>query len=243
MQTGKFLGIGAALSAGLLAANVASASTLTLEEYAVGGNTFSSIALNGSAGSYSSGTGGYLTMSWSGVAATVVNSGGTASLELEFTGLTGSGYDGFLVSDSSFSETGTGLTLSASSSSTATSGSGGGAFSPIGLADNNNSLFGVPSADSSSYPSGSVKSESSGAYSASVSSPQTISISGPFSLTTNAIVNTEFTGGSSVYNITADTSVTGGTTSAVTLPGSGPLTIVGGLVVVGGLAIRRRMKA
>ena len=242
MQTGKVLGIGAVLSAGLLAAHVASAATLTLEEYVVGGG-YKSTSLTGSAGSYSAGAGSYVGLSWTGVSASVVNSGGTASLSLSFTGLTGTGYQGFLVSDTSFSETGTGLTLAASSSSTVTSGSGGGVFSGIAFADKNNTLFGVPSSDSSGYPNNSVVAESSGAYSASPSSPQTVSsISSPYSLTTNGVVDTSLAGGGSTYNFTAVTSVTGGTTSAVTLPGSGPLTIVGGLVVVGGLAIRRRMK-
>ncbi len=242
MQTGKVLGIGAALSAGLLAAHVASAATLTLEEYVVGISSFGTTSLTGSAGSYSAGAGSYRGLSWTGVSSTVANSGGTDSLSLTFTGLTGTAYDGFLISDTSFSEMGTGLTLSASSSSTATTGSGGGVFAPIGFADKNDKLFGVPSGNISGYPSGSVVSESSGAYSADTGSPSTVNISAPYSLTTNALVNTLASGGSSIYTVTATASVTGGTASAVTLPGSGPLSLIGGLVVVGGLAIRRRMK-
>ena len=243
MQSGKFLGIGAVLSAGLLAAHVASASTLTLEEYVVGGTTFGSTSLTGSAGSYSAGAGSYGALSWTGVSASVVNSGGTDSLSFTLTGLTGAGYDGFLISDGSFSETGTGLALSSSSAYSLTGGSSGGTIATVGFADKNNKLFGVPSNNSSSYPSGSVVSESSGAYSADTGSPSTLAISGPYSLTTNGIFDNSFTGGSGVYTITATTSVTGGAApAAVTLPGSGPLSVVGGLVLVGGLAIRRRMK-
>jgi len=232
MQTGKVLGIGAALSAGLLAAHVASAS-VSLEVFHPGGGTYSTVSL-GSSGSY----GG---MSWSDVTATILNSGGTASLDLSFTGLTGSGYLGFLASDTAFSETGTGLSLSASDSQTVTAGSGSGDnFGLYGFADANNAAFGVPSVDVSSYPTGSVVSETSGAsVVVGNGSPLTVSLASNYSLTTNAVV--ALSSGSS-YNASFTTSVTGAAPAAVSLPGSGPLTIIGGLVMVGGLAIRRRIK-
>lgn len=179
-------------------------------------------------------------MSWSGVTATVVNSGGTASLELSFTGLTGAGSDGFLLSDTSFTETGAGLTLSASESQSATDGSGSGdIFGALGFADANNNAFGVPQTNAGSFPPGAVVSEASGAYSVGAGSPATIGLTSNYSLTTNGTVDL-FSG--STYTASFTTSVTGAAPSAVTLPGSGPLTIVGGLVVVGGLAVRRRFK-
>jgi hypothetical protein len=242
MQTGKVLGIGAALSAGLLAAHVASASTsLTLEEYS-GNSSFKTATLSGSAGSYTASNGSYSGVSWTSVAATVVNSGGTASLELSFTGLTGSGSASFLVSDTAFSETGTGLTLSASESQTLTSGTGtGNTLDVAGFADSNNAAFGVPSTDSFLFPNNSVISESSGAYAEGVGSPPVsgITLSSNYSLTANALVTLASV---STYNATFKTSVTGAAPAAVSLPGSGPLTIIGGLVMVGGLAIRRRIK-
>ncbi len=240
MQTGKVLGIGAALSAGLLAAHVASASTtLTLEEYS-GTSTFATTTLSGSAGSYSASSGSYNGVSWTSVLATVVNSGGTASLELSFTGLTGSGSASFLVSDTAFSQTGTGLSLSASDSQTLNSGAGtNDTFGAVGFADANNVAFGVPSADSFIYPANAVVPESSGAYNAQVGAPTSVAISSSYSLTTNADVT--LTSGST-YNASFTTSVTGAAPAAVSLPGSGPLTVIGGLVMVGGLAIRRRIK-
>ncbi len=242
MQTGKILGIGAALSAGLLAAHVASASTaLTLEEYS-GTSTFATATLSGSAGSYSASSGSYNGVSWSSVLATVVNSGGTASLQLAFTGLKGTpgSIADFLVSDTAFSETGTNLTLSASYSQTITSGSGSGdIFGVVGFADSKNAAFGVPSGDAGGYPSGSVVSDTPGASSVSAGSLPTVSLASNYSLTTNAQI--QFFSGNT-YSATFKTSVTGAAPAAVSLPGSGPLTIIGGLVMVGGLAIRRRIK-
>jgi hypothetical protein len=248
MRTGKILGIGAALSAGLIAAHAASAS-VQLEAYAVGSSAYSTLKLTGSAGSYSASSSSYAGLFWSSLDVTVVNSGGNASISLAFSGLHGFGYYGFLTSDTSFPAVGAGASLEASGTDSVTTNNSGTSdtFSAAGYADSNNNLFGVVS--STPYPANAVTA-SAGAHGASTSSfgpgasanatISPISLASAYSLTTNAIINLQ---SSNAYSASFTTSVTGGTPAAVNLPGSGPLTIIGGLVMVGGLAIRRRMKA
>lgn len=259
MQTGKILGIGAVLSAGLLAANIASASTLTLEEYAAGGTgsspSYGTTTLYSSgSGTYTTGGGSYGTLNWGGVTATVSQTAHGASLELAISGLTDAyGEWGFLVSDTSFPSLGSGASLVGVASYSLSSGGTKGntdSFSMAGYADPGNHLFGVPSGagfpsnvyvSSSAYKVNPVTFGPSSQKTSITATTSPISLPSAYSLSTEGIINTTGSGGGP-YNVDFTTSVAG-TSSAVRLPGSGPLTVVGGLVLVGGLAIRRRMKA
>ena len=259
MQTGKVLGIGAALSAGLLAAHVASASTtLTLEEFGAGGtgpatSYGTTTLISQGSGTYTAGGGSYGGTTWTGVAATISQGASGASLELAISGLTDSFSEwGFIVSDTSFAAAGSGASLKASGSYTvASAGSQDSvsSFGAVGYADPGNNLLGVPNGagvPSNVHVTSSADSAASAffgpAYATKSASATTspVSVPGAYSITTEGIINAVgITGGAYDVNFTTTLS---GTTSAVSLPGSGPLSLIGGLVVVGGLAIRRRMK-
>ncbi|MGC8541194.1 MAG: hypothetical protein ACP5QA_11255 [Phycisphaerae bacterium] len=81
------------------------------------------------------------------------------------------------------------------------------------------------------------------AYTVPATSPVDATAAGlgtPYTLTAEGQFQIQST--LSTYNGTFVTALAGSAPAAVTLPGSGPLSVVGGLVLVGGLAIRRRMK-
>jgi|GEM_PF-6077258 len=259
MQTGKFLGIGATLSAGLLAAHVASASTLTLEEFAAGGTgsaTYGKTTLNSvGSGQYSAGSGSYGSgfVNWSSITATVTRTATGASLELTIGGLNDTFSEwGFIVSDTSLGAIGSGAKLMTSGSySVANLGSSPAeeSFGAVGYVDPADNFLGVPgsaglssnvtvSRSAVSATSASFSYGGSGGASATASPIPTTS---EYSLSTEGIVNATGVNGGA-YNVSFTTTLSASAPSAVTLPGSGPLTIVGGLVVVGGLAVRRRMK-
>ena len=266
MQTGKILGIGAALSAGLLAAHVASASVQTSLEIAnpsgtgyltVGSGDYSA------AGVYNTGTGYFVgsqsgnsqssaVFTWSDLQVSML---GPGSLGFSVEGLS---YTGSSDTSASFLATGTGFTYLNTSPNTLTSTGGGGytgtgsyvSMSQEGYAAASDSAF-ATSGDNTGgpYPSTSAGGGTFTASSGSNNSVTDLSATG-YSLTYAANftfdyfsnVNKGNTFGTAANPAGGTVSILGGTASAVTLPGSGPLSLVGGLVVVGGLAIRRRMK-
>ncbi len=262
MQSGKFLSIGAALSAGLLAAHVASASVVTGVKVAfgssssytsasayTGGGVFYSVGSVGS-GAYGIGTstpGGDTTLfSWTKLNLSAPSAG---SLGFSVVGLQfgGGGYA------ANFVATGTSFTSLAANPNTLEA-SGGGAYSgSAGSSSFTVSYEGFAAKSNGSYDisgdnTGQTALVGSGgnSYTASTSKNTGVSdLAAPYSLTYQLKVGDLSSGGSlgtSASPLGGTVSILGGTPSAVTLPGSGPLSLVGGLVVVGGLAIRRRMK-
>jgi hypothetical protein len=251
MQTGKILGIGAVLSAGLLATHVASAS-VQLEVFDSGTATQISLTNLGS-GVYSAvptGSGNY---SWTSLEVSVL---GPGALGFSVQGLK---YSGTTVATASFLATGTGFTYLNANPNTLTSTGGGGytgtgsfvSMSQGGYAAASNSAF-DRTGDSTGGLSPSTPA-GGGAFTTSTESNTSVSdlSSAPgYSLTYAANFAFDYFSGANegnTFGTAADpaggtVSILGGTASAVTLPGSGPLTVIGGLMVVGGLAIRRRMK-
>ncbi len=267
MQTGKILGIGAALSAGLLAAHAASASVVTGVEvgYAVAATTpasyFDASGLTSGGVFYSAGGGAYgigtstprgdtTLFSWAklNLSAPSADTLGFSVVDLQFFG--SSGYT------ANFLATGTGFTALAPSSNTLEA-TGGGAYSlAIGSQSFGVGYEGFAAKSNSSYDTtgdktGSSTLSGSGASSYDASSAKVgglNNLAAPYSLSYQLQVTAEVSVSSVDYLGTAasplggTSSILAGTASAVTLPGSGPLSVVGGLVLVGGLAIRRRMK-
>ncbi len=248
MQTGKILGIGAALSAGLLAANVASAS-VQLEVFDSGTPTSITLTNLGS-GVYSAKSTSSGNYSWSSLEVSVL---GPGALGFSVEGLS---YSGSVTASASFLATGTGFTYLNASPELYSTGGGGYTgpstyvfMSQEGYAAASNSAF-VTSDDSTggpypSTPAGGGTFTASSGYNKSVTDLHATG----YSLTYAANFAFEYPGinEGNTFGTAADpaggtVSILGGTASAVTLPGSGPLTVVGGLVLVGGLAIRRRMK-
>ena len=266
MQTGKILGIGAALSAGLLAAHVASASVVTGVEvgYAVGPTTpasyFDASGLTSGGVFYSAGGGAYgigtstpqsdtTLFSWTklNLSAPSADTLGFSVVDLRFFGSTGY--------TANFLATGTGFTALAPSSNTLEA-TGGGAYSlAIGSTSFTVGYEGFAAKSNSSYDTTGDKTglstlSGSGASSYDTSSAQVgglNDLAAPYSLSyqlqvTGVSVSSGDYLGTAASPLGGTSSILAGTASAVTLPGSGPLSVVGGLVLVGGLAIRRRMK-
>ena len=213
MQTGKILGIGAALSAGLLAAQVASASVQL--EVSNGGPTTAITLTSLGSGAYSASSSNYGGLTWNSLDVSVL---GPGALGFSVQGLT---YN--TSGEAIFYATGTGFTYLATNPNT------------LDSTGDNTSL-------QSSGPAG------GGAITASTgTNPNVTGLTGAgYSLTYEAIFS--FGASGDVYGTLAapaggTVSILGGVANAVALPGTGPLTLVGGLVLVGGLAIRRRMKA
>lgn len=266
MQTGKILGIGAALSAGLLAAHVASASVVTGIEvgYSVGSASpatyVSASSFTGGGQFYKISTGGYgvgastpgsdtKLFSWSGMNLAAPSAGtlGFSLVNLQFFGSFGYTAD--------FLATGTGFSSLAASPNKLNATGGGGYSSPSasdafaityeGYAAKSNSSY-----DTTGDSTGTGSLSGSGGSSYGASSVQNTSVTdlaAPYSLSYQLQVTAVSVSpgdylGTTTSPLGGTSSILGGTASAVTLPGSGPLTIVGGLVVVGGLAVRRRMK-
>ncbi len=268
MQTGKVLGIGAALSAGLLAAHVASASIQTGVEISdplgayltVSSGDYSAAGLyknNGSAGGYlvglqSTNTSNTPIFTWSSLQVSVLGPGalGFSVQDLNYTGSA--------ITSASFLATGTGFTYLSTNPNTLTSTGGGGYTGPgsyvtmsqAGYAAASDAAF-DRSGDNTGgpYPSagvgGGTLAPSSGSNTGVTDLPGTgysLTYTANFTFNYSANANEGNTFGTATDPAGGTVSILGGTASAVTLPGSGPLSLVGGLVVVGGLAIRRRMK-
>ncbi len=243
MQTGKILGIGAALSAGLLAAQVASASVQL--EVSNGGPTTAITLTSLGSGAYSASSSNYGGLTWNSLDVSVL---GPGALGFSVQGLT---YN--TSGEAIFYATGTGFTYLATNPNTLDSTGGGGytgsssgiGLSQVGYAATSNAAFDTSGDNTSLQSSGPA---GGGAITASTgTNPNVTGLTGAgYSLTYEAIFS--FGASGDVYGTLAapaggTVSILGGVANAVALPGTGPLTLVGGLVLVGGLAIRRRMKA
>ncbi len=274
MQTGKILGIGAVLSAGLLAAHVASASVVTgleIQGFGLKSQTLtvgSAAYTSGELYSTSAGSGSYgvsaislapkntvAYFTWTSLTVSDVATGGSG-LTFSVDGLTnadpGAFQDtvNFVVSGTGFTflPTSGDATLAVNGSGSYTGGVGNGgsgsdSISTLGSVNASNSLYGATGSNVSTSTVISYDTSTAGSYTlapASIDATQH-GLGNPtdYSLTDVATFTIRETGAD--YGGTFGTTLSG-TASAVTLPGSGPLTVVGGLVVVGGLAIRRRMK-
>lgn len=267
MQSGKFLSIGAALSAGLLAAHVASASVQTSLEIVnpsgtgyltVGSGYYSAAGVYNTGGGYFVGSQSINSSSsaiftWSALQVSVL---GPGALGFSVDGLS---YVGSTITSASFLAAGTGFTYLNSSPNTLTSTGGGGytgtgsyvSMSQEGYTAATNSAFDT-TGDNTGGPSSSTPA-GGGTFTPSTSSNAGVTdlSAAGYSLTYSANFAFDYFSGvdkGNTFGTAADpaggtVSILGGTApAAVTLPGSGPLSLVGGLVVVGGLAIRRRMK-
>ena len=267
MQTGKILGIGAALSAGLLAAQVASASVVTGVEvgYTVGTSApatyIDASGFTGGGVFYSTGSSGYgvgsstptsdtALFSWRtmNLSSPSADSLGLSVVDLQFFG--SPGYT------ANFLATGTGFTALAPNTNTLIATGGGGYSTARG-----STAFGVyydgfaaksnASYDTTGDATGSGVLDGSGgsSYDASSTTNDALGdLAAPYSLSYEMQVMALSVSSGDYLGTTAaplggTVSILGGVANAVALPGTGPLTLVGGLVLVGGLAIRRRMKA
>ena len=273
MQTGKILGIGAALSAGLLAAHVASASVVTGVEIAFNGQTLavgSSAYANGEVYSTSPGSGNYqvgatssapaganVYFTWTGISVSDV-AAGSSELTLTVSGLTNAD-PGAVTSTIGFVASGQNFTFLPTSGDATLAASGSGSYSgavgtgqtgsdyasTAGAVNLSNILYdttgtNISTATATQYASSSSPNSSYTLATAAVDATQNGLGSPPsYSLTDYAAFNLISPG--TTYGGTFATTLSGAA-SAVSLPGSGPLTIIGGLVMVGGLAIRRRIK-
>ncbi len=258
MRTGKILGIGAALSAGLIAANAASASVVTGVEvgfgispsqfllasaYTAGGEVYTS-----GGGNYGIGTstpsGDTELFSWTDLN---ISATGTASLNFSVIGLgfTSPGYTStFFATGKGFNSVGPSVTLNSTGGGAYSGGSGSVGVTQTGYAAASNAGYGRTDATSSDTLSG----NGGGTFNSSSVSNSSVTdlVTAPYSLTYELKATPISSGvslGTTADPVGGTVSILGGSSNAVALPGSGPLTIVGGLVMIGGLAIRRRMKA
>jgi hypothetical protein len=262
MRTGKILGIGAALSAGLIAAHAASASVVTGLEVESGASGV--ITFTQSSGAYGAGelyktsssgygvgastpTGDTALFTWTNLKVTDSNSG-QSSLTFAISGLAnpGNGVDAGAIT---FTATGTGFNYLGSNTLTASgatpysgTSSSFDAVSQGGYASNTDTAF--DSSGTSTGQSGASVPTGSGTATPATGTATATGLSGTgYSLTYQTTFSLFDSGVYGTPTAAGGTVSIGSPVNAVTLPGSGPLTIIGGLVMVGGLAIRRRMKA
>ena len=200
--------------------------------------------------SSSSSNSGYGGFKWSNLTVSETGSAAGASLTLTVSGLVNSLGENFFPYDSLTIEAiGSGFTgLPTSSDAFLTTVNSSGTYSDSTSGDqvsmhgtatstatvSNTATNFAPPGSTSSDVSYTIPSTSINATRAGFGTPSS------YSLDTFASFTIKST--SSSYNGTFVTTLAGSAPAAVTLPGSGPLTIVGGLVVVGGLAVRRRFK-
>ena len=252
MKLQKILGIGAALSSGLVVAGMASAS-VQLEILAGGQSELLPTSPNSSA-SYTSSSGSFDGFSWSAitVSSNAANSAQAANLTLGITDLTNASASGFpnnvieiLASGDGFSYDPAGTNyLQSSGSLDYSSGTSGDSVTQISYQDNTNSLFGETDSltpDKSPYtiptpaPSGSTP--------VSLGQNETpITPNSGYSLTVSASFDIQATGSTSNYGGSFQSVVSNTPLVASTpLPGSGALALIGGIALIGGMAIRRRV--
>ena len=254
MQTGKILGIGAALSAGLLAAHVASASVQLFLSGSSGYEYLPTAPSSSSSYTTSSANNAFGGFSWSSITAAETSSSSGAVVTLTVNGLVnttagstspfdslsiyaiGGGFAALPKSDNVKLQT-------INSSGTYSDSSSNDQVSMQGIAASTNSS-GSTFSNSQSYLALAGNASTGVSYTVpeTVVGPTLDALGAPATYSLETLAAFTLSSTSSVYNGTFVTTLTGAAPAAVSLPGSGPLTIIGGLVMVGGLAIRRRIK-
>ncbi len=230
MRAAKMFGVGVALSAGLVGAGMANASPLL----SLGGQ---GQTLTGGSGAYGLSTRAYGSFSWTSFQIDVTQTPGESLLALTIGGLktSSAGTLGVSVYDDGFTfvptGVGTGQRTSASTNGANTASGDNALIQGILLSDSNPLHSSILQSFTLQETAGT---SSVASYTTPVSAAS--SVVGPYSLTLTASITLNTANTDVLNSASAGVAVT-----ALPLPGSGPLALLGGAVMIGGLVLRYRI--